>query len=121
MSALLKHITVRLEPIVLGTIGNVHLSLIGDRGRRIMSSSPIGYIKNATPRGSLFEPNVTDGTISCVDTGFFVDHEEPLEALRRVREDTDWPLGELLEGHEFLLILEARRRPRSKSRSTALP
>ena len=55
-----------------------------------------------------------------VSIHFFVDHTEPLEALECVREVMDWPLGELADGHEFLLVLEARRRPRSKSRSKSL-
>lgn len=84
-----------------------------------MEASPIDYIKGAKLRGSLFEPsdNVADGTVSCIDTNFYVDHTEPLEALERVRESHDWPLGELMEGHEFLFILEAERGPRPKLRS----
>jgi hypothetical protein len=75
----------------------------------MMKASPIRYIKNAKCHGRLFNPKITDGSISCVDTRFFVDHAEPLEALRRVRENNDWPLGELIAGHEYLLIVEARR------------
>jgi hypothetical protein len=56
--------------------------------------------------------------VSSVDTNFFVDHTEPLEALAFVKENMDWPLGELIDGHEFLLILEAKRRARSRSRGS---
>ena len=80
-----------------------------------MEASPVRYVKDAKLHGSLFDPGDTSGLVSCVDTGFFVDHNEPLEALAWVREAMDWPLGELFDGHEFLLILEARRRFRSKS------
>ena len=78
-----------------------------------MESSPIGYIRDAKLHGSLFSPEDTDGSVSCVDTNFFVNHSEPLEALSFVRETMDWPLGELLDGHEYLLILEANRHARS--------
>ena len=82
-----------------------------------MKASPIRYVKNAKLRGSVFDPGDTSGLVSSVDSGFFVDHNEPLEALAWVREEMDWPLGELFEGHEFILILEARRRSRSGSTS----
>jgi hypothetical protein len=85
-----------------------------------MKSSPIRYIREAKLRGSLFDPKDPSGLVSSVDTGFFVDHEEPLNALTWVRESTHWPLGELLDGFEFLLVLEVKRRrsrPPSFSRS----
>ena len=71
-----------------------------------MEASPIGT------------PSDTSGLVSSVDSGFFVDHAEPLEALAWVRQEMVWPLGELADGHEFLLILEARHRSRSRSTST---
>lgn len=80
-----------------------------------MEASPVGYVKDAKLRGSVFSPGDTSGLVSCVDTGFFVDHNEPLEALEWVRGGMAWPLGELFDGHEFLLIFEARRRSRSRS------
>jgi hypothetical protein len=43
------------------------------------------------------------------------DHEELLEALAWVQESMYWPLGGLLDGHEFILILQARRRFRPSS------
>ncbi|KAI9797318.1 MAG: hypothetical protein M1825_006016 [Sarcosagium campestre] len=78
-------------------INDVKPTFIHDFGEAITKASPIDYIKDAKLRGSLFDPEVTDGTISCVDTGFFVDHSEPLEALKIVREDTSWPLGDLID------------------------
>lgn len=80
-----------------------------------MGCSPISYIKDAKLSGSLFNQEDTSGAVSSANTGFFVDHEEPLEALARVRESMNWPLGELIDGHEFLLILQVRRRVRSAS------
>ena len=82
-----------------------------------MKVSPVGYVRDAKLRGTLFNSRDTSGLVSSVDTGFFVDHEEPLEALAWVQENMDWPLGQLWDGHEFILILEARRRSRSRSRS----
>ena len=81
-----------------------------------MRASPISYVRSAKAYGSLFDPADTSGMVSGVDTNFFVDHTEPLEALAWVREIMDWPLGELIDGHEFLFILEVRRRARSTSR-----
>jgi hypothetical protein len=81
-----------------------------------MKVSPVRYIRDAKLQGRIFDARISDGTISSVDTGFFVDHTEPLEALNYVREDRGWPLGELNDGHEFLLILEAKRQhSRSKA------
>jgi hypothetical protein len=84
----------------------------------IMAASLIAYISKAKLCGSVFDPEESSGLVSCVDTGFFVDHTEPLETLVSVREEFEWPLGESSDGHEFLLILEDRRRSRSKVRST---
>ena len=84
-----------------------------------MEASPISYVKDAELRGSVFDPGDTSGLVSSVNSGFFVDHNEPLEALAWVRGEMEWPLGELFDGHEFLLIIEVRRR--SRSRSTPRP
>jgi len=86
-----------------------------DNAESIMKASPVGYVRDAKLRGRLFNPKDTSGLVSSVETGFFVDHEEPLEALAWVRESMDWPLGELFDGHEFILILQARRRSRLRS------
>jgi hypothetical protein len=86
-----------------------------------MEASPISYVKDAKLRGSVFTPGDISGLVSSVDSGFFVDHNEPLEALASVQEDMEWPLGELFDGHEFLLILEARRRSRARFTSKPKP
>lgn len=85
-----------------------------------MKESPISYVKEAEIHGSLFDSEDTSGAISSVNTNFFVDHTEPLEALAEVRERLDWPLGELLDGYEFLLVLEGRP-DRSRSRFSKPP
>jgi hypothetical protein len=48
--------------------------------------------------------------ISGVNTSFFVDHEEPQKVLQAVRENWQWPLGDLPDGHEYLLVMPAKHR-----------
>ncbi|TLD19497.1 hypothetical protein E2P81_ATG07114 [Venturia nashicola] len=81
-------------------IDTASLEFMKDNAHSIMKISPVGYVRDAKLRGSLFDPEDSSGLVSSVDTGFFVDHEEPLEALAWVRESMDWPLGELLDGYE---------------------
>lgn len=107
--------------ILTGGINTVAVGFIRDIAEAITEVSPISYVKDAELRGSLFDPEDTSGVISSVYTQFFVDHTEPLEALAWVREGLDWPLGELLDGYEFLPMIEARRRNRSRSRFSSRP
>lgn len=67
------------------------------------------YVRDARFYGTVFDSEDSSGLVSSADTGFFVDHEKPLKALDRVQQSREWPLGELHDGHEFLL-LEPRRR-----------
>lgn len=97
------------------------VGFIRDNAEAIMELSPISYVKDAELRGSLFDSNDTSGQVSSVYTKFFVDHTEPLEALAWVRGELEWPLGELLDGHEFLLMMEVRRRDRSRDPSATRP
>ena len=78
------------------------------RGHAIMRSSPVHYVKSAAPRGSVFEQNVYDGSICAAFTDFWVDHKEPMDALKNMRDNSiHWPLGELPDGCEFLVLAEA--------------
>lgn len=106
---------------LLGSINSVATSFIRDNASSVMKQSPIDYVRNAVLRGNLFESDDTSGVISSVCTNFFVDHAEPLEALYWVRRGLSWPLGELLDGHEFLLMIEPRLRRRFRSRSASQP
>ncbi|KAK2797694.1 hypothetical protein FQN50_009118 [Emmonsiellopsis sp. PD_5] len=99
-------------------IEKVSLDLIKRNAKAVMEASPISYIKDAKLCGTLFNPEDSTGLVCGVDTGFFVDHEEPLEVLGTVRQDFEWPLGDLLEGHEYLLILPGKNR-RSRSSSSS--
>lgn len=79
-----------------------------------MKTSPIPYIQEAKLCGTLFKHEDLTGLFCGVDTGFFVDHKEPLEALEWVQQSWQWPLGNLPDGHEFLLVLQNKRhRPKS--------
>ncbi|KAJ8131581.1 hypothetical protein O1611_g2047 [Lasiodiplodia mahajangana] len=85
-------------------IENVSLDFIVKSSNRIMKASPITYIRDAEPQGSIFNAQDSTGLVSGVDTKFLVDHDETLEVLNEVRKKRDWPLGELPEGHEYLLV-----------------
>ena len=104
-----------------GGINSISTDFIRDNAESIVKQSPIEYVRNAELRGKLFDPDNTSDVISSVCTNFFVDHAEPLEALDWVRQGLDWPLGELLEGHEFLYMIETRLRGRSRSRPASQP
>lgn len=93
-----------------GSINTVSPEFIRDNAEAVMKTSPISYVRDAKLRGSLFDPSDTSGAVSSVDTDFFLDHAEPLEVLAWVRGRINWPLGELHDGHEFLLLVEDRRR-----------
>ena len=79
-----------------------------EHARSIMSCCPVGYIREAKCKGSLFEDGQTNsGVVSCANTGFYVDHTEPLEALEIIkREGISWPLGTLPDGCEFLIFVK---------------
>ncbi len=106
---------VELTLRALDSLRSVRLDAVRTHAREIMEASPVEYVRNPKLRGCVFDPGDTSGVVSCADTGFFVDHGEPLEALARARERMEWPLGALPDGHEFLVILEAGRRPRIKA------
>lgn len=50
--------------------------------------------------------------VSAADTNFEVDHLEPNQALEVIKENMKWPLGELAEAHEFLLLIQHKREAR---------
>lgn len=79
--------------------------------KSIIENSPVDYVREMKLCGSLFDANCKTGAISAVFTSFYVDHTEPLEALAEYREHGPWALGELLEGHEFLVILQVSPMP----------
>ncbi|KAF8548633.1 hypothetical protein OG21DRAFT_1479135 [Imleria badia] len=86
-------------------IQSVNTLFYRDIANSIIKKSPVKYLQEAELCGSLFEEDCTSGAISSVFTGFYVDHDEPLEALSVYKARGQWVLGELLDGHEFLTIL----------------
>ena len=93
-------------------IEHIDLTFCKDNAKAIIEVSPVKYVRGMQLRGSLFENTVgiaaEPGAISTVYTEFFVDHNEPLAALKIFKDSGKWCLGELLEGHEFLIILPIR-------------
>ncbi|KZM22897.1 uncharacterized protein EKO05_0001285 [Ascochyta rabiei] len=67
---------------------DVDLDMVRGRARGIMDASPVEYVKGAKLVGSLFGREREDGEASvyCADTEFWVDHAEPMAALKVVRE-----------------------------------
>jgi len=91
-------------------LGMVDTNFISQNAKNIFAVTPIDYLKCAQLRGSLFEKDCATGVISSVYTEYYIDHSEPLEVLDTFKNVGRWCLGELLDGHEFLIIL-----PRSNS------
>ncbi|PPR02683.1 hypothetical protein CVT24_002105 [Panaeolus cyanescens] len=95
-----------IAKLIRQNIHTVDLDFCRQYASAIISSSPVPYVREMQLRGLLFQENHDQGACSSVFTNFFVDHTEPLAALHeyRLRKD-QWNLGELLDGHEFLIIL----------------
>lgn len=86
-------------------IESIDISFCRQYAKSILQGSPVEYVREMSLRGSLFEDTCTSGAVSSVFTNFYVDHAEPLEALAVYKAREQWRLGELLDGHEFLIIL----------------
>ncbi|KAG6909340.1 hypothetical protein DXG01_000940 [Tephrocybe rancida] len=92
------------------SIKTVDIDFIRDNHRAILKATPVNYISGAKPFGLALDPTSPSNTVSLIMTDFYVDHTEPLQALAEFRakpgNSEAWPLGELLQGHEFLLIVK---------------
>ncbi|OAA68081.1 Acyl-CoA N-acyltransferase [Niveomyces insectorum RCEF 264] len=99
---------------------SIPLDFAGQHAAAVLAGSPISYVREAKLRGSLFSQDVAaeEDRVSLVDSGFFVDHEEPLSALEWLRDKNLWSLGGLPDGHEFILVFQGARRHRSRSSSS---
>jgi len=86
-------------------IQNIDLTFCKQNAQLILERSPVEYIKTMELRGSLFQDECTTGAVSSVFTNFYINHDEPFEALAAYKARGKWVLGELLEGHEYLIIL----------------
>lgn len=92
---------------------------VAQNASSIMLTSPVPYVRDAKLHGSVFGDKTYADEIQtecCADTGFYVDHTEPLQAQDVVRSYRDWPLGDLPEGHEFLVLVEAKHKHRERER-----
>lgn len=89
-------------------IDKLDLDFIKQNAKNIIETTPIQYLKTSVLHGSLFS-DVNDGSISSVNTNFFVDHEKVLGYLRKYEElGRYWPLGELMEGHEYFIVVRSK-------------
>jgi hypothetical protein len=90
------------------SITEVDLSFTQAKAEEILSFIPVDYLRNKPLRGRLFAAGETSEVVSLVDSSFFVDHEEPSRAQKEFEEThkMGWPLGKLVEGHEFLMVLK---------------
>ncbi|KAH9851392.1 hypothetical protein C2E23DRAFT_830748 [Lenzites betulinus] len=85
-----------------GNTRDVDLKFISQHATAVLASSPIPYLHNALLQGAL--AGVPGGGYSA-NTSFFVDHNEPLGILRTYQENDKWAFEELLDGHEFLVLV----------------
>lgn len=87
-------------------MSKLDLDFIQTHAEGIINSTTVDYLKGIKLKGSLFSPNSEsdNGTISLVDTSFFVDHDEPQATLDEYLRDGSWVLGNLLDGHEFFMV-----------------
>jgi hypothetical protein len=91
------------------------LEMTRNEVKGVMESCPVGYVKDSKLHGTLWNAGIEDEVVSCADTGFWVDHEEPRWALRIIGErGVVWPLGQLPDGHEFLVLVNAKTSERSR-------
>jgi hypothetical protein len=85
----------------------VDLSIKKTLASKIMDTSPVEYVRTAKFHGSLFDDKLSDGAMSRTDIDFFVDHAEPDGALdTTLSRGVKWSFGRLLEGHEFVILIE---------------
>jgi len=105
------HLT--LQPVLLlqslqvdSHISAINLNFIKENTSKILAVTPIPYLKSPILKGGLFQEDPESGVISSIFTQFFVDHDEPLQVLEEYKNRKEWPLGDLLKGHEFVILVE---------------
>ncbi|KAF2800573.1 hypothetical protein K505DRAFT_399896 [Melanomma pulvis-pyrius CBS 109.77] len=86
---------------------NMNFDMARTHAHAIMTCSPVNYVKAATLKADFFGNDIQDGNVWCAFTNFWVDHKEPLGVLKNLNENgIHWPLGELPDGCEYLVIVE---------------
>lgn len=93
------------------------LSFIRTRAQNVLATCPVEYISRTRVRGVLFADHPAsaqdegrvdeDGSVCVADSGFWVDHTEPMGVLAGVRMAREWPFGELSEGCEWLVLVKS--------------
>ena len=83
------------------------MDFIRDNAAKILATSDVSYLKSTQLRGLIFKADCNMGAVSSVFTEFYVDHDEPLEALDKFKVRGPWCLGDLLDGHEYLVVFPA--------------
>ncbi|KAI9062024.1 hypothetical protein FKP32DRAFT_1604481 [Trametes sanguinea] len=92
-------------------IREVDLSFMKQHAAAVLGCSTPRFLKSAPVRGAFL--GIPGGSYSA-DTSFFVDHAESLEILQTYVAEEKWPFGELLDGHEFLVLLRSTRSSSSR-------
>ncbi|KAI0732576.1 hypothetical protein C8Q72DRAFT_882239 [Fomitopsis betulina] len=87
------------------SMGKLDLDFIRTHASDVLAQTPIRYLRGAELHGSLFGDEHPAGAVSSVYTKFFIDHEEPLDALQTFKDADQWTLGVLHEGYEFLVVV----------------
>ncbi|KAL7277069.1 hypothetical protein ACG7TL_008914 [Trametes sanguinea] len=82
---------------------DVDLAFMKEHAAAVLECSTPRFLRNAPVRGAFL--GIPGGSYSA-DTSFFVDHAEPIEILQSYIAEEKWPFGELLDGHEFLVLLD---------------
>ena len=85
------------------TISSFDLDFIKKYVRHAFTTCNIEYLIGKNLVGKLFG-NESDETVALVDSEFYIDHTKPVQALANLPSYIYWPLGKLLEGHEFVAL-----------------
>lgn len=73
---------------------------------RLLALCNVQYLLGRPLVGSWFEPTIEYKVraVAQVNSEFYIDHTESFQALESLPVDVHWPLGPLLEGHEFIVV-----------------
>ncbi|KAI0656388.1 hypothetical protein C8Q70DRAFT_1011308 [Cubamyces menziesii] len=85
-----------------GNTKNVDLGFIVEHAQDVLNCSTVEYLRTAELGGAF--KGTPDGSY-LVNTSFFVDHTEPKAILRTYVAEGKWAFGELIDGHEFLVLI----------------
>ena len=89
-------------------IADTDLQFVAANARAVLKSTPVAYLRGAELHGTLFgtQQAAGEGVVTSVNTNYWIDHTEPLAVIKAFAQSArGWPLGNLPEGHEFLVIV----------------